>query len=78
MSQPTQSATKNDLLARTIADAFGDIKQVNTYLTHCRELPLSVVLRAYAEAKSFPLSRIRKPKAALFFYLIKRMADERK
>lgn len=76
--QSTNPVTKNHLLARTIADAFGDSKQANTYISHCHELPLSVVLQAYTEAKSFPLNRIRKPQAALFFYLIKRIADERK
>ena len=74
----TGRASKRALLARTIADALDDSKQVNRLTPLCNELPLSVILRAYTEAKTFPLDKIRKARTALFFYLIKRFSDERK
>ena len=78
MPATTQRASKRALLARTIADALGDSKQVKQFLLCCNELPLSLILRAYTEARSFPLERTRKARTALFFYLIKRFSDERK
>lgn len=78
MSELSKPTTKRELLAHTIADALGDSEQVNLYLQYCKKYPMSMVLRAYGEARSVPLEHIRKARAALFFYLIKRYDDERK
>lgn len=77
MNKHIKPASKRELLAHTIADAMGDPQQVNLYLQYCRKYPLSLVLRAYGEARSTPIERIRKARAALFFFLIKQYDNER-
>lgn len=78
MHEHTKPRTKRELLAHTVADAMNDSHRVSLYLQQCQKYPQHLVLRAYAEAKSVPLERIRKARAAIFFYLLKRYDDERK
>ena len=70
--------SKREHFAHTIAQEFNDSGQVRLYLQYCRKYPLSLVYRAYAEARSVPPERVRKSRAAIFFYLVKRYAHERK
>lgn len=78
MSDHKHPRTKRELLAQTIADALGDQQRTNLYLQYCQKYPQKLLLRAYGEAKATPLHRVRKARAAIFFYLIKRYDDERK
>lgn len=70
--------TKRELCAQTIAQAFNDEQHLSHYLQCCKKYPLALVYRAYAEARSLPPEQIKKSRAALFFYLIKKYSYERK
>jgi len=69
--------TKREHIALTIAETFNDTGQVKLYTNYCKKYPLAVILRAFAEAKSFPQERIKKSRAAIFFYLVKTYAHKR-
>lgn len=73
---PHQS--KRELFAHTIAQELDDPEHVSLYRQYCKKYPLAIIYRAYAEAKSIPPEQIRKSRAAIFFYLIKKYAHERK
>lgn len=73
---PPQS--KREHFAHTMAQTFNDSERVNLYLNCCKRYPLSLVYRAYAEAKSIPLDQVRKSRAAIFFYLIKKYSHDRR
>lgn len=68
--------TKRDHLAFMIAKAFNDPDQVNLYRNYCKKYPLTVIFKAFSEAKSFPEERIKKSRAAIFFYLLKTYAHQ--
>lgn len=70
--------TKREYLARTIAQSLNDPDRISLYLQYCKKYPLALIFRALAEAKSFPQEKIKKSRAALFFYLIKKYAHEQK
>jgi hypothetical protein len=65
-----QPKTKRDYFARMIAQAFNDEAQLRLYEIYCKKYPMRLIQRAFAEAKSFPQERIKKSRAAIFFYLI--------
>jgi hypothetical protein len=71
-SQPT----KREHLAFMIADAFNDLGQINLYVTYCKKHPLTIIHRAFSETKSYPEARIKKSRAAIFFYLLKTYAHK--
>ena len=68
---------KREHLAFMIADAFNDLGQIKLYVTYCKKHPLTVIHRAFAEAKSYPEARIKKSRAAIFFYLLKTYAHQK-
>jgi hypothetical protein len=63
-------------LAFTIAETFNDLGRIKLYLNYCKKYPLALIQRAFAEAKSFPEERIKKSRAAIFFYLLKTYAHQ--
>jgi hypothetical protein len=68
--------TKREHLAFMIADAFNDLGQIKLYVTHCKKHQLNVIYRSFSEAKNFPQERIKKSRAAIFFYLLKTYAHQ--
>jgi hypothetical protein len=68
--------TKREHLAFMIADAFNDLGQIKLYVNYCKKHPLNIVYRAFSEAKNFPEERIKKSRAAIFFYLLKIYAHQ--
>jgi hypothetical protein len=68
--------TKREYLAFTIAETFNDVGQIKLYTNYCKKYPLILIQRAFAEAKSFPEERIKKSRAAIFFYLLKTYAHQ--
>lgn len=64
--------SKREYLALMMAQAFHDEAQVRLYLQACQKYSLQIVYRAFAEAKSVPDAQVRKSRAAIFFYLLKR------
>lgn len=73
MTHPTQQALqpREDLLARRIAETFNDLGCLRSYLICCRKYPATIIERAFRDARSIPQARIKKSRAALFFYLVK-------
>ena len=71
-----QPKTKREQVAHTIAQTFHEEERVKLYLIYCKKYPLSLIFRAFSEAKSFPEAKIKKSRAALFFYLIKTYAHQ--
>ncbi len=74
----TSPQNNQELLAHTISETFNDQEHLSLYLNCCKKYPLNILYRAYAEAKAVPPERVRKSRAAIFFYLIKRYSHERK
>ena len=70
--------SKRSYIAFTIAQEFKDRARLPMYESMCKKYGLTVVLRAFAEAKAMPQSRVRKSRVALFRYLIKKYADQNK
>lgn len=70
--------SKRAYIARTIAAEFGDEARLPAYLNLCQRHGLPLVLRAFAEAKAMPAARIKRSRVALFHYLLKIYAAERK
>lgn len=66
-----QQANRQETLARAIAEAFDDEGKLSLYATYCRKYPLPLIYRAFSEARSVPREKIRKSRAAIFFYLVK-------
>lgn len=65
-----------DPLARQIAETFQDLNCLRSYIVCCRKYPTAIVSRAFQAARSFPQARIKKSRAALFFYLVKHYAHQ--
>ena len=68
--------TKREHLAFMIAETFNEPSRIKLYITYCKKYPLNIVYRAFSEAKTFPEERIKKSRAAIFFYLIKTYAHK--
>ena len=73
-----QPHNKREQFAQAIAESFTDQQHLSRYQQACKKYPLAILYRAYAEARSIPKEQVRKSRAAIFFYLIKRYAHERR
>lgn len=78
MSHPANPSLerREDPLARQIAESFQDLSCLRSYIVCCRKYSPSVVSRAFQAARSFPQARIKKSRAAIFFYLVKHYAHQ--
>ncbi len=72
-SQPLQA---QDATAYYLARELADEENTDKYLVCCRKYPYSVIHQAFRKAQSFPAHRIRKSRAAIFFYFVKQYAHE--
>ncbi len=70
--------SRQEYLASTIAETFNDPDHLSLYLSVCKRYPVTVILKAFSEAKSLPEASIKKSRVALFFYLTKLYANQRK
>lgn len=70
----SRAITKRKHLAYMIAESFNDLGQLKLYINYCKKYPLNIIYRAFSEAKNFPEEKIKKSRAAIFFYLIKTYA----
>ena len=68
--------TKREHLAFMIAETFNDLGQIKLYVTYCKKHSRVIIERAFAEAKAYPEARIKKSRAAIFFYLLKTYAHQ--
>jgi DNA-binding MarR family transcriptional regulator len=68
--------TREELLALDIARELKDPKALPLYLSYARKYPESLLRKVLGEVKEIPIRRIKKGRAALFNYLIKKYAQE--
>jgi len=70
--------TKEDLLALDLADELNDRKNLSLYLRYARCYPEPFLRKVLGEVKEIPAERIKKSKAALFTYLVKKYAENKR
>jgi len=64
--------TREELLALDIARELNDLKALSLYLSYARKYAEGFLRRLLGEVKEIPTRRIKKSRAALFNYLIKK------
>jgi hypothetical protein len=74
MTIPSNSG--QDSLADDIARAFSEAEHLHRYKICCSKYPRWVIERAFKAAQTFPSERIKKSRAAIFFYLVKQYAHK--
>ncbi len=68
--------TRQELLALDLAEALNDRKALLVYLSYARKYPESLLRRILVNVKEIPADEIKKSRAALFIFLIKKYAQE--
>jgi len=68
--------TREELLALDIARELNDLKSLPVYLSYARKYPEFLLRKLLAEVKDMPLNKIKKGRAALFNYLVKKYASK--
>jgi hypothetical protein len=63
-------------LAQSIAQALNDTEPLGRYVVCCRKYPEHVIQKALRAAKAIPEAKIKKSRAALFFYFVKKYAHQ--
>lgn len=63
-------------LAHTLAAALNDIASLDKYRACCGKYPECLIYKALDTAKATPTKKIKKSRAALFFYLVKKYAHQ--
>jgi len=63
--------TKEEKLAREIADALDNLEALTVYTTYCYKYKEEFLRRILQRVLSIPEEQIRKTRGALFTYLIK-------
>lgn len=61
---------RRDALILEIVRAFNDEARLPLYRRTCANLPFQIVFRAYREAMAVPYHRVRKSRAAIFFFAL--------
>lgn len=74
----SSSLTKEELLARDLAEGLNDKENLNFYLWASRKYPEGLLRKTYSQVKQVPEKKIRKSKGALFNYLIQKYEKRRK
>ena len=73
----TRSIERNQApVAHHIARAFDDLDRLHNYVVCCQKYPLAVVWKAFKDAQNVPEAKIKKSRAAIFFYLVKQYAHQ--
>jgi len=68
--------TREELLALDIARELNDFNSLSIYLSYARRYPESLLRRVLGEVKEIKAEKIKKGRAALFNYLIKKCAQK--
>ncbi len=68
--------TREELLARDLADGLGDLQNLSHYLAYARRHPEALLRRCLGEARAVAEREIKKSRAALFEHLLKQHAEE--
>jgi hypothetical protein len=64
--------TKDELLARGLAEGLDDTDNLGFYITAVRKYPAEILRGVYEHVKGIPDNKIKKSKGALFNYLIQK------
>jgi len=67
--------TRIELLASDLAKELNDIKSFSFYLSVAKQYPEPFLRKILGDVKELPLKKIKKSRAALFNYLIKKHAQ---
>jgi len=67
--------TREELLAFDLAEALDDRRSLPVYLSYARKYPESFLRNILGNVKEIPISKIKKSRAALFNFLIKKYAQ---
>ena len=70
--------TKKELLAVDLAKELNDKRNLPLYLYYSKKYPEPLIRKALGEVKEIPPKRIKKSKAALFTYLLKKYDENKK
>lgn len=70
----TQANNTPTALAGELAKAFDEVEYIHRYAVCCGKYPRWAIEKAFKDAQSFPRERIKKSRAAIFFYLVKQYA----
>ena len=68
----SSTLTKEELLAKDLAEGLDDKANLGFYLSASRKYPEDFLRKIYSQVKEIPLSKIKKSKGALFNYLIQK------
>ena len=66
------SSTKEELLAKDLAEGLDDKANFGFYLSVSRKYPEGFLRKIYSQVKEIPLNKIKKSKGALFNYLVQK------
>ena len=66
------SSTKEELLAKDLAEGLDDKTNFGFYLSVSRKYPEGFLRKIYSQVKDIPRNKIKKSKGALFNYLIQK------
>ncbi len=69
-------AHPTDQLARSIAEEFDDIANVDIYRRLCRAYSEAVIRKAHNAALSVPPDKVKRSRLALFIFLVKKYAGK--
>jgi hypothetical protein len=78
MAVPFVPRNEREELALEVARALHEEHRLPIYLELCKTHSIEAIRRSLEEVKRVPESKIRKSKAALFTYLLKKYAKESK
>jgi hypothetical protein len=69
---------KIDNLALRVAQGLGESHRLPLYRRICRKFDEPIIRRAFGEVRSVPDYKIKKSRAALFAYLVRKYAESEK
>jgi biotin operon repressor len=75
-SKASKGESREELLALDLAQALNDRKNLKLYLSLARKYPESFLRQILGEVREIPLGRMRKGRAALFNYLVKKYGQK--
>jgi hypothetical protein len=76
ISKESKPKSREELLAFDIAKELNDLKSLSIYLSYAQKYPEGLLMHFLGEIKELPLKKIKKSRAALFNYLVKKYAKK--
>lgn len=70
------SQLETQTFAQTIAAVLHDSESLGKYIVCCRKYPAPIIQKALRTAQAIPEAKVKKSRAALFFYFVKKYAHQ--